>query len=47
MAEPIDHKIKELRKRRNLIDDKKENKEEKLNILEEIQRTLRRCQNID
>ena len=34
---PIGHKIKELVKKRNLIDDKKENKEEKLNILEEIQ----------
>ena len=36
-GKPIGHKIKELVKKRNLIDDKKENKEEKLNILEEIQ----------
>ena len=34
---PIDQKIKDLTKRRNLLEDKKENKEEKFNILEEIQ----------
>jgi hypothetical protein len=36
-GEPIEQKIKDLTKRRNLLDDKKENKEEKFNILEEIQ----------
>lgn len=36
-GEPIGQKINELIKKRNLLDDKKENKEEKLNILEEIQ----------
>jgi hypothetical protein len=35
-GEPIDQQIKELRKRRNLLDDKKENKEEKYEILEEM-----------
>ena len=34
---PIDQKIKDLTKRRNLLEDKKANKEEKFNILEEIQ----------
>lgn len=36
-GEPIGQKIKELFKKRNLLDDKKENKEEKLDIQEEIQ----------